>query len=780
MKRFVLITAILIVALSLLTGCNNNTDNVQSPHVHDFVDGLCWCGEHNDEQLNTDNNDVDNDNPVNVPTHAHSFIDGVCSCGEKDPNWIVPETPPANINKDKIEFKGFEYISNDFLGDHYYIRFRNEITELKVYEMIDCSDDVTWTLCKDLECTQSVPSKTVSLKEGDNIYYVLKEYKNNVEIFKINLYRNKMITVKFEKSSSINVEENSIIVPPTTANKYGYTLLAWDYDFAIPAPSTSFSINGVWEANTYTVSFKSEFGTGFMPSITARTNEEVNIPEILFEYPGYHIVGWKYKNKHCEFEGVSMDGHFTVIQEVELACVDGFRMVSHDVDLTAIWEENINTIHFVDKFNTIETKKKTVSAATGEKIDIPWTKSVDGYLFQGWALEENGDIQYSWSSDYVVGTDSEQYLYAIWKPITYSITYNCRVGSRTGKDITKLIVNNPNPTTFTIESDTIVLQPIEIEGYVFKGWSDSKGNIYQENVIERGSFNNRELCAIFENANHYLIEMINSSTFVANFSGERKTYRLIGVDDNGSVDLVKQYLQSLTQIVIAHDVMKNKKGETIEQIYLWDKDDSNIDNMVNLKLVRDGICKTTYLDTSYSEHPNIKYSSEFVEVAKNLNYTIVKYSNGDMCFYPKGCDTDDWDTANDNITSTNKSYAKIYYSAATKTGTFYYVVGMFMKSASWPAGEFILSDTVNSYNLSIKNGRFKYHMNKYSSVTGWCQFDTEGISNLIPTLTQIYSSDAATIEFKDIQKVSISQADKDAVLDIIKLYYSYFSNENSY
>ena len=158
------------------------------------------------------------------------------------------------------------------------------------------------------------------------------------------------------------------------------------------------------------------------------------------------------------------------------------------------------------------------------------------------------------------------------------------------------------------------------------------------------------------------------------------------------------------------------------------------------------------------------------------NYTIVKYSNGDMCFYPKGYDTNDWDSANDNITSTNKSYAKIYYTAATQTGTFYYVTGTFMKSASWPAGEFILSDTVNSYNFSIKNGRFKYHMNKYSSVTGWCQFDPNGINSLIPILTQVYSSNTSTIEFKDIHKVSISQADKDAVLGIIDLYTKYFSN----
>lgn len=157
-------------------------------------------------------------------------------------------------------------------------------------------------------------------------------------------------------------------------------------------------------------------------------------------------------------------------------------------------------------------------------------------------------------------------------------------------------------------------------------------------------------------------------------------------------------------------------------------------------------------------------------------FTIVRYSNGDMCFYPKGYNTNDWETANDNITSTNKSYAKIYYNAATKTGTFYYCVGTYMQSASWPAGVFILSDTVNSYDLSIKNGHFRYHMNKYSSVTGWCQFDTTGVNSLIPILSQIYSSSSATIEFKDLHKLAISQADKDAVLKIIDLNTKYFAN----
>jgi hypothetical protein len=221
--------------------------------------------------------------------------------------------------------------------------------------------------------------------------------------------------------------------------------------------------------------------------------------------------------------------------------------------------------------------------------------------------------------------------------------------------------------------------------------------------------------------------------------------------------------------------MKNRNGETIEQIYLWDQNDSNICNMVNLKLVRDGICKTTYLDTFYFEHPNIKYSSAFVEAAKDLNYTIVKYSNGDMAFYPKGYDTDDWDKKNTNITDTNKSYAKILYNAASGTATFYYICGTYLPAAQILANDIILSDSKTSFTLDGHQGHFQLHVNSYGCVTGWYRFDPEGINGLIPILTQIYSSDAATIEFKDVHKVNINQQDKNAVLDIIKLYYTYFA-----
>ena len=45
------------------------------PHVHEFVDGKCECGEKD---------------PEYIPPHVHEFIDGKCECGEEDPNYIPP------------------------------------------------------------------------------------------------------------------------------------------------------------------------------------------------------------------------------------------------------------------------------------------------------------------------------------------------------------------------------------------------------------------------------------------------------------------------------------------------------------------------------------------------------------------------------------------------------------------------------------------------------------------------------------------------------------------
>ena len=57
--------------------CGETDPNYVPPHVHEFVEGKCECGE------------ID---PNYVPPHVHKFVEGKCECGEIDPNYVEPHT----------------------------------------------------------------------------------------------------------------------------------------------------------------------------------------------------------------------------------------------------------------------------------------------------------------------------------------------------------------------------------------------------------------------------------------------------------------------------------------------------------------------------------------------------------------------------------------------------------------------------------------------------------------------------------------------------------------
>lgn len=84
-----------------------------------------------------------------------------------------------------------------------------------------------------------------------------------------------------------------------------------------------------------------------------------------------------------------------------------------------------------------------------------------GYDFVGWATSENGIKAYSDKANYLMGSDSEYTLYALWTPTKYKITYNLNGGS----------VSNANKTEYTIESPSFTLNNPTKNGYNFIGWS---------------------------------------------------------------------------------------------------------------------------------------------------------------------------------------------------------------------------------------------------------------------------------------------------------------------
>lgn len=217
---------------------------------------------------------------------------------------------------------------------------------------------------------------------------------------------------------------------------------------------------------------------------------------------------------------------------------------------------------------------------------------------------------------------------------------------------------------------------------------------------------------------------------------------------------------------------------------------SNGENII----ARDGYNKgdiasaTLFYDSTAIKERIDKMNAEQAEkeLAENReylsNFNIVKTTNGDIWFYPAGYSSDDQDLNNPNITAEKQSYASICYNTKTNRAQFYYIAGANMGnkhvSFSSIAGAVILSDGINSYTLATNTGVVNFFINEYDSVSGWCRYDLDSVSNLFSILRTVYSASQPTIEFKGIIREDyISNADKKAVVSIMNLWLKYFNKE---
>lgn len=136
-----------------------------------------------------------------------------------------------------------------------------------------------------------------------------------------------------------------------------------------------------------------------------------------------------------------------------------------------------------------------------------------------------------------------------------------------------------------------------------------KNNIDIDKIVH-DSINSSLVTPVFSE-----VTMINSSTFMATLNGERKTYHLIGVADDGNLEDVKSIIERLESITITYDAKEEKNG--ILQIYLWSGSIDNLNNMINIQIVKQKLCGTSYkINSGSSETPNVKYSNSFLSASK--------------------------------------------------------------------------------------------------------------------------------------------------------------------
>lgn len=166
---------------------------------------------------------------------------------------------------------------------------------------------------------------------------------------------------------------------------------------------------------------------------------------------GYKFVGW--------YDGKKDANKFTDEKGRSLVEYDRYESVT----VYAIWEANLNEIVFNANGGEGEmNNQKVATDATFALNECLYTKK--GYTFAGWGTTANGEVNYSDKAEYMMGTNAQYVLYAIWTPNNNTLHFESNGGS--GK--------MPDITIATDAKGTLSANAFTKTGYDFVGWAEAE------------------------------------------------------------------------------------------------------------------------------------------------------------------------------------------------------------------------------------------------------------------------------------------------------------------
>ena len=268
------------------------------------------------------------------------------------------------------------------------------------------------------------------------------------------------------------------------AKRPGYALVAWDgLDFSgqnAVLGAYSITVTAIWEPIQISLAFdpnggRFTDGTTNVHQWSLTYAEDKKVKDLWWGepyWPGYTFQGWFLE-----------DGS-------QVKADTPLPTSSHAV--TARWKANTIRLHYDargGKFSNGQPGPITFECAyaDGKTVADCWWQSVGrtGYEFLGWFSTSGTGVERQ-----IQGTDplptGNMDLYAKWKPVIYSITYDGLRGNDPG-----------NPSSYTVESPTIVIKnPSDYLDWAFDGWSVSGSTGLSKSVtIPQGSTGDRKLTA---------------------------------------------------------------------------------------------------------------------------------------------------------------------------------------------------------------------------------------------------------------------------------------------
>ena len=313
-----------------------------------------------------------------------------------------------------------------------------------------------------------------------------------------------------EEFDAVVAELADNIVLETGVSKEVAEKIAWTYlfkvdnsDYMTEAGYPTDDENGYQlsgNLNLATVMFKAngENVTG-MPTVNYTYDDIFEIHDFYFAgdtftmpadptREGYSFKGWSVEVIPAENDAdcYDADGADDAADETLLKAGDTYTITAGGVIFTAQWEKKTFTVKYYLPDETgawVEKKMDTVDSVDYATYSL-WTPNAeDGYEFSGW-YQKPADIGVKAKVEKLYMA-KEWKLYGKFTPIEYTIQYVYNDGKAT----------STNPTTYTVESDTITLADATGAdwGKTFLEWHDENGQKITE--IPTGSTGDRVITA---------------------------------------------------------------------------------------------------------------------------------------------------------------------------------------------------------------------------------------------------------------------------------------------
>ena len=409
---------------------------------------------------------------VVIPALGHDFNSkGICTrCGAEDESKTEPETPEASAPPEtaysenySISFNGNGSTSGKMSTEAMKVGTSKTLTSNSFART--GYTFVGWALAADGAVVYTNRQAVKDLVLDGSTLELYAVWTPNT--YTINFSGNGGYVMSGSKKvttysqSTAAVYDKTITLDANAFTKAGYTFKEWntrsngkgisytDCDSAINLTSSKngrVTLYAIWEANTYTINFTTENGSGEVSSQTATYDKSIRLNANAFSYPGYTFKSWLGSNGKT----------YTDKASVRNLCAEHNGVIT----LTAVWTPNTYTVRF--NSNGGRGSISSVKGSGDVPVVIPQnTYYFAGYKFVGWNTAKDGTgLMYSEGQNIVfdVKKNSTVTLYAIWE---YTVTLDAGTGEG-GTQTAELTYN---------KAATIEPEEFSKDGYYLAGWN---------------------------------------------------------------------------------------------------------------------------------------------------------------------------------------------------------------------------------------------------------------------------------------------------------------------